>query len=231
MKKTFDFGKVDFLGRGRKCNAVTVDMEYREKENGEKVLSISGSVWNTFHSDIIAGGQCLDSIARYIHNPTFTAIFRLWKLYHLNDMHPECIHQAAQGWNKEAGEKVTMYLFTMTPEAIHTKNQLERRIMTAARNGETWNTTPEEQLILSLQYSYKSETEELPASLSPFYKFKETEVKTRGWLKPEEHSRGLLGKPCPVCGYKYGHGWNYFPIPAEDEKIIYELLEGGQDDD
>ena len=29
MKKVFDFGKIDFYGKGRKCNAVTVEMEYR----------------------------------------------------------------------------------------------------------------------------------------------------------------------------------------------------------
>lgn len=231
MKKVFDFGKIDFQGKGRKCNAVTVDMEYREKDNGQKVLSVSASVWNAFHSDIISGGQCLDSIAPYIHNATFAEILRLWKLYHLNDMHPECIHQAADGWKEKAGEKVTIYIFTLTTEAIREKNGLEKRILTAARNGEAWNTTPAEQLLLSLQYSYKSETEELPASIAGFYKFKETETKTRGWLNPEEHSRGILGKPCPVCGYKYGHGWNYFPIPAEDEAIIYKLLEGGRDND
>lgn len=94
-------------------------------------------------TDIVAGGQCLDIIARYIKTPLFKEIYRLWKLYHLNDMHPECEHQAAQGWTHE-----------------------------------------------------------------------------------HEHSRGILGKPCPVCGYKYGHGWNYFPIPEQDEQAIYKLLEG-----
>lgn len=224
MKKTFDFGKIDFEGRGRKCNAVTVDMEYKE-DGDKKRFSVSASVWNAFHSDIVAGGQCLDSLQPYFkHSPIFTEIFRLWKLYHLNDMHAACIHQAAQGWEEQAAEKVTLYVFTMTTEAIRERDALKRRILTAAQNGEAWKTSPVEQLLLSLEYSVKSENEALPENISGYYKLKEKEVKVCGWLHPEEHSRGILGKPCPVCGYKYGHGWQYFPIPAEDEEIIYKLL-------
>lgn len=224
MKKTFDFGKIDFEGRGRKCNVVTVDMEYKE-DSDKKRFFVSASVWNAFHSDIVAGGQCLDSLQPYFKlSPTFTEIFRLWKLYHLNDMHAACIHQAAQGWEEQAAEKVTLYVFTMTTEAIRERDALKRRILTAAQNGEAWKTSPVEQLLLSLEYSVKSENEALPENINGYYKLKEKEIKACGWLHPEEHSRGILGKPCPVCGYKYGHGWQYFPIPAEDEEIIYKLL-------
>ena len=55
MKKVFDFGKIDFYGKGRKCNAVTVEMEYRE-DGDKKRFSVSAMVWNAFHSDIITGG-------------------------------------------------------------------------------------------------------------------------------------------------------------------------------
>ena len=224
MKKVFEFGKIDFEGRGRKCNAVTVEMEYRE-EGDKKRFSVSANVWNAFHSDIVAGGQCLDEIAPFYRNsPTFKEIYRLWKLYHLNDMHPECIHQVAAGWKEQAAEKVTLYIFTMTVDAIRERDSLKRRILTAAQNGEAWKTSPEEQLLLSLEYSVKSENEALPDNIKVYYKLKETEIKACGWLHPEEHSRGILGKPCPVCGYKYGHGWQYFPIPADDEAIILRLL-------
>ena len=87
MKKIFEFGKIDFCRRGRKCNAVTVEMEYKE-EGDKKRFSVSASVWNNTRTDIVAGGQCLDSIAPFIHDKRFTEILRLWKLYHLNDMHP-----------------------------------------------------------------------------------------------------------------------------------------------
>lgn len=223
MKKIFDFGKIDFCGRGRKCNAVTVEMEYRE-DGDKKRFSVSANVWNMHHTDIVAGGQCLDSIAPFIHNRRFSEILRLWKLYHLNDMHPECIHQAADGWREQAKEQVTLYNFTLTLDAIREQNSLKKSILTAAQNGETYTTSPVEQLVLSLDYSIKTEADTLPENIAGYYKLKGTEKKALGWLHPEEHSRGILGKPCPVCGYKYGHAWNYFPIPAEDEEIIYRLM-------
>lgn len=40
------------------------------------------------------------------------------------------------------------------------------------------------------------------------------------WLHQKEHEEGILCKPCPVCGYKYGEAWNYMPIPKE---IIEEI--------
>ena len=61
MKKRFDFGCIDFERRGKAVNRVTVDMEYKE-ENGKKRFSVSASVWNSRRSDIIAGGQCLDTM-------------------------------------------------------------------------------------------------------------------------------------------------------------------------
>ena len=42
--------------------------------------------------------------------------------------------------------------------------------------------------------------------------------KTKGWTY--EKDGGILCKPCPVCGYKYGSAWQYMPIPAD---IIEEI--------
>jgi len=33
------------------------------------------------------------------------------------------------------------------------------------------------------------------------------------WVRPTEHSEGLLTKPCPVCGYKYGTAWLHENLP------------------
>ena len=54
-----------------------------------------------------------------------------------------------------------------------------------------------------------------------------TEVKALGWLREDEHPEGILSRACPVCGYKYGSSWVYFPIPADDERIIEKLLNEG----
>ena len=88
MKKILKFGKIDYFGRGRKINAVDVSIELKNKENKE-ILSICGNIWNSKHSDLICGGQCLDEIYKFLKNDAkFIEVYRLWKLYHLNDMHP-----------------------------------------------------------------------------------------------------------------------------------------------
>lgn len=225
MKKRFNFGCIDFEGRGKAVNRVTVDMEYKE-ENGKKRFSVSASVWNSCRSDIIAGGQCLDTIAPYINDPVYTEILRLWELYHLNDMHPECEHQAAAGWRNEAVKKVNLYKFTMTTEAISEQHKIKNAVIQAAKDGESLRLSKEKRLVLSLDYSITTHSDTLPETLAPYYKLKETETKALGWLRETEHPNGILSKPCPVCGYKYGSSWVYFPIPENDEKIIIELLGG-----
>lgn len=86
MEKRFNFGKIAYKG-GRKINAVDVDVCYGE-EDGHKTFAASARVWNMTHTDIIVGGQCLDDIAEFVKDEKFNEILRLWKLYHLNDMHP-----------------------------------------------------------------------------------------------------------------------------------------------
>lgn len=41
-----------------------------------------------------------------------------------------------------------------------------------------------------------------------------------GWVTPEEHPDGKLGKPCETCGYKYGSAWLREELPPE---IVAEL--------
>ena len=85
MEKVFDFGKIAYDGN-RKINKVTIKIELKGDE--KPVLSICGNIWNSRGTDIVCGGQCLDDLLPYFRNNTkFTEIYRLWKLYHLNDMH------------------------------------------------------------------------------------------------------------------------------------------------
>lgn len=35
------------------------------------------------------------------------------------------------------------------------------------------------------------------------------------WVRPEEHPDGLLGKPCPTCGYRFGTAWLTEPVPVD----------------
>ena len=236
MKRNFDFGYIDFENRGEAKNKVTVEMEYKE-ESGKKRFSVSAMVWNARHSDILTGGQCLATIAPYIKSPLFSEILRLWKAYHLNDMHPECEHQHAEGWHKLESKKVTLYHWRMTREAMKKQDEAKETALSALKAGETFTPTEEQVLYAGLSFSLTTWTPTPPEELAQYYEPKNplyagdkghTETKALGWLKESEHPDGLLSKACPVCGYKYGTNWRYFPIPAEDEKIIYKLLKEGE---
>jgi hypothetical protein len=91
-RKTFSFGKIDYNGSGRKNCLVTLEVELKVKED-KKVFTVCGNIWNPRETDIYSGGQNLDDIAEYIHIPLFKKIYRLWKLYHLNDMNSGTLAQ------------------------------------------------------------------------------------------------------------------------------------------
>lgn len=226
MKRIFDFGCIDFENRGKAKNRVTVEMEYKQ-DGDKKQFSVSADVWNTLHSDIVCGGQCLDTIAPYMESPVFSEILRLWKAYRLNDMHPECEHQHAAGWDKLANKKVALYHWRMTQDARNEQKAAEKAAIIALKCGEKFKPTIKQKFFANLEYSLTTYTETLPADIAKYYDREHTEIKALGWLKESEHPDGLLAKACPVCGYKYGTSWVYFPIPAEDEKIIYKLLKTG----
>ena len=95
MRKSFEFGKIAYGNTNRKNNLVTVEIELKKKnckdckDNTEKemfVFSASGNIWNSKQTDIVSGGQNLDEIAKYVKDPIFMEIFRIWKEYHLNDL-------------------------------------------------------------------------------------------------------------------------------------------------
>ena len=88
MKKTLNFGKIDWNGTGRKINLVTVEINLKETENGP-AFTASANVWNSKRTDILCGGQCLDDLVPFFHdNKVYMTIFSMWQKYHLNDMHP-----------------------------------------------------------------------------------------------------------------------------------------------
>jgi hypothetical protein len=87
MKRTFNFGKIDYYGHGRKINPVSITIELRDTPKGVE-FSAMGDVWNSKKTDIVAGGQIIDDLGLYIgHKALYRQILSLWKKYHLNTMH------------------------------------------------------------------------------------------------------------------------------------------------
>jgi hypothetical protein len=52
-----------------------------------------------------------------------------------------------------------------------------------------------------------------------------TEEKGLGWLYEKEHPEGLLCRPCPECGYKYGSEWRREEVPESVLRFLYECPE------
>lgn len=87
MRNKFNFGKIDYNNNGKKDNLVTVSIKY---EYG--CFAASGNIWNRLGTDILSGGQNLDTIKKYSsqlkNRNTFYKIYNVWKSYHLNDLTP-----------------------------------------------------------------------------------------------------------------------------------------------
>lgn len=107
MKKTIEFGKVDFDGNGKKECLVTIEMELKYSKKGP-VFSAMGNVWDKKRYDIHWGGQCIADIwSEYRHQLSNKELYReimgLWEKYHLNDMRAGTPKQQAEikQWEKE----------------------------------------------------------------------------------------------------------------------------------
>ena len=90
MQKTFKFDKVAYTST-RRVNSpeVEVRLDYKDNDINLPVLSICGNIWNAAHTDVVMCGQCLDEMAKLDglrFNTLFRKLYRLWKLYHLNDL-------------------------------------------------------------------------------------------------------------------------------------------------
>lgn len=85
LRKTFNFGKVDWNHTGRKINPVEVTVELRNNNDGKPVFAASAVVYNQTKTDCWTAGQCLNHI--HLNDDTFKFIKKMWQAYHLNDMH------------------------------------------------------------------------------------------------------------------------------------------------
>jgi len=204
-------------GQGRAYITWTLD----EKKEGA-VFSMSAEVWQISGRDIDMGGQCVDKVAAmFPHDEKAQRMAEVWARWHLNDMRPGCEHQ--REWNTDKPIEITRY--TWGP-AFHA---LRRQVEDGAAEADEYQ---EYRAIKTKVYAVtmglkapKWETPEIKELLAlEMVKVEKTETKTAGWIHPEEHPEGLLCRPCPDCGYKYGSSWVFEEIPAE---ILAEIRTWG----
>jgi hypothetical protein len=144
-------------------------------------------------------------------------------------MRPYCTHQKALGWDNTANIKVNFSVFTLKSDVITEKNKVEKEVLDYAKRGIAYKTTDVEMLLLNLDYyAVTNEPEKHKVYLEKYYNLcKDIKTITLGWLCEGvdgviyhskydiKHVDGILSKPCPECGYKYGSSWLKEEIPSD----------------
>lgn len=79
-------GKCDGYNNGRRACPAYLTWELRQSKYGPE-FSACGEVWNHIGTDLIMGGQCVDTVANmFPHNRKAQRMKKIWNLYHLNAM-------------------------------------------------------------------------------------------------------------------------------------------------
>ena len=147
------------------------------------------------------------------NSETWFDFLDLWKNWHLNDMKPSCEHQEALGWSDQASEEVTFYNWSLNSETLSRQNDIKTKSDEALKKRGHVILNKIDQMILRLEYILTTNEPDLTGSNLFYYVpckgsyINHTETKTRGWLDIKENEKGLIGKPCPVCMYRYGTSW------------------------
>ena len=230
MKKVINPCKCDVY-ESSKVNA------YAEIIYEDGRLSIHGVIGPMSNGNSRGGaGQCVDSIRSGEPTEDWTKemlekFCNIWDEWHLNDMRPYCQHQKELGWREQASEKITLYHYTLTIDASNAKRSAEAEALKALRNGRIFEPTKEQILFASLAYGLDI-YEELSGELAQYYQPRKslyagdhgfTETQTRGWVRYDDDDKGILCKPCPVCGYKYGTSWIKEEVPQEIIDWLFAL--------
>lgn len=213
-----------------------VAIEY-DKDGGR--LSLHGVIGPMSNGDCKGGaGQCVDEIRKgkpvnvWTHE-MLNKLCDIWDRWNLNDMRPYCQHQKELGCDKIAGEKITLYHYRLTDEANKLKKAAEKAAMDALRKGKTFTPSEDQAFFAGLEYCLDT-FGTLSEELTPHYRPKKplypgdsgpTETKMRGWVLCEESDLGILCKPCPVCGYKYGTRWLKEKVPQDVLEWLFTLPE------
>lgn len=184
------------------------------------VLSIRGVVGPTPSGNAYSAGQCVDTIREGRPTKMWTRemldkLCDIWERWHLNNMRAHCKHQVGEEW--DASRQVTMYEYKMDNDMVSERHRLKKNIEKKLALGAAVQLKEPQLSLYNAPYFVKSERAVPPMG---YEKYKE-ETKRVSELYPmdsdtkwgDKHPLGILTKPCPVCGYKWGSAWLYEPLP------------------
>lgn len=182
-------------------------------------------------------GNCLGSCGQLriadekfaAHSPGWTPelvqrFAEIWDRWHLNDMRAGCEHQRAS-WKPE--EELEVISYGLTTQAYQDRQKAMKEAASAAGRDEKAEFTPYAKALLKLDDWFKDRHQppDADSPLSGAFEVKKREKKRAGWVRPDEHPRGLLTKPCEVCGYKFGTAWLKEEVPQDVLQFLASLPE------
>jgi hypothetical protein len=140
---------------------------------------------------------------------------KVWERWHLNDMRAGCEHQR-QNWNPN--EKLELVTYKLTTETLLERRKLIDSCENRLANGETVKLTDAERALVNLPWKTFF-APDADSFASGRYEVEKREEKAAGWVRPDEHPKGLLMAVCEVCGYRYGSSWLYEAVP--DDVLLF----------
>lgn len=196
-------------------------------------LSICGVIGPMSNGDCKgSAGQCVDEIRAGTPAREWTAemlqkFCDIWAEWHLNDMHPECEHQRSLGWREQAAEIIDQYHWWLDDRKL---GAVKNRIAQDVLEGRTPELTEGERMAFNAPKWVVTATEEPPepkafyiTGLKPHERVRRGNAWYKGNTLGENDPRGILCKPCPVCGYEYGHGWQKVEVPQDVIDWLFSL--------
>lgn len=143
----------------------------------------------------------------------------IWKRWHLNDMRPGCEHQ--KDWGKK---KLELIDFGWTAQFHKLRNSAADGTL-EANQYEKFKEVSAGVMVVATEINRPKWKSPLVEKLlaEGWIEEKKRETKTSGWITETEHPEGVLSKPCPVCGYKYGTSWLREELPQEVVDFLMAL--------
>lgn len=194
------------------------------------VLRITGVVDPRSNGDCYSAGQCYDEMRQGVANEGWTAdslykLLDIWQRWHMNDAKPYCEHQ--RDW--DGGKVCKLYEYKMSDDTRKRRDRLKESIHNRLMDGFNVRLSIDERRLLGSKYFVKSDKDTAPEG----YELYKTHTKRARALYPMEldtkwgdkHPDGILSKPCPVCGYRWGSSWRAERVPTEVLTFLESLPE------
>lgn len=178
----------------RNCEA-RLTWELREGEQGRLEFSAHGEVWNPLHTDIVVGGQCVDTLAAlFPRDKRAQRIREVWEKYHLNGMNAGTREQSAA---LEKGRAELVERMRKEPDAkdLFYHDNSPNWYVIARKLGKASSYDVDCDILREAGLLEVPVTEELRAA-------------------------ALGGLPEGATTYKYGSRWIYYPIPDDVIALI-----------